>query len=405
MKFYEYRKGYFIMWIEELTNSKGIRYKYIDRFKDPNTRKWVRVSVTLNSKNRQAKKAAAMMLKEKFHEKTVTIAEKRAALLGTLTMYQVLDEWYEFTRPTVKITTARSHRFQCNVIKRSIPSSLLFVEYTPAMAETLVNSLYYEEGLSHSYCKCILSTIKGTMRYAKKKAHYVDDIQDFEEIELVKRPTTPEELQKKFNKFLDRGELASCLSQLREINERICFAMEFIALTGLRCGEMLALRIQDYDRGKSMINVNGTLVATVKNCDDVQRGTPKNVYSYRDVYLNERAKHILDWFIMENKKAALWTHGMYKDRGYIFTTKWGNPYHLPYINRLLRRVHIPNKQVSTHIFRHTHISLLTEEGLDLKSIMKRVGHHNPNTTLSIYTHVTEAMNEAAKRKIDLLRIV
>lgn len=393
------------MWIEEITNEKGTRYKYCDRFKNKATKKYMKVSVTLDGKNRHFQRLAIKLLREKFEEKTITIEEKRAALLESLTFYQVLDEWREFVRPKVKITTDREHGYIVQLIKKSVPPSLLLVEYTPSMAENLVNQKYYENGLSHSYCKSILSAIKNTMRYAKKKAHYLDDVQDFEEIEIDKRPATPAELKKKFNKFLDRGELSICLSQLRELNSRVALAMEFIALTGLRCGELLALRVQDYNRQTHSINVNGTILGTVKNGDDVQRGTPKNVYSYRDVYLNKRAAYILEWFILENRKAALWTQGMYKDRGYIFTTKWGNPYNLSYIDRLLRKVKIPNKHVTTHIFRHTHISMLTEKRLDLKSIMQRVGHHNPNTTLSIYTHVTHAMDEEAKKKIDSLQVI
>ncbi|MDY0395372.1 tyrosine-type recombinase/integrase [Virgibacillus halophilus] len=41
------------------------------------------------------------------------------------------------------------------------------------------------------------------------------------------------------------------------------------------------------------------------------------------------------------------------------------------------------------MFRHTHISMLTEAGVDLPTIMKLVGHENDKTTTKIYTHVTK----------------
>ena len=125
-------------------------------------------------------------------------------------------------------------------------------------------------------------------------------------------------------------------------------------------------------------------------------------YLYRDVYLNERAKQILDKFILQNKQSALWDYKTYKDKGYIFTTKTGYPYDLSYINRLLRKIDIPNKHISSHIFRHTHISLLAELDTPLKAIMQRVGHHNPNTTLQIYTHVTETMKIELQNKLKAL---
>lgn len=48
---------------------------------------------------------------------------------------------------------------------------------------------------------------------------------------------------------------------------------------------------------------------------------------------------------------------------------------------------INKKAAIPHIFRlrHTHISMLAEAGVDLKTIMQRVGHNDPDTTLRIYT--------------------
>lgn len=50
-----------------------------------------------------------------------------------------------------------------------------------------------------------------------------------------------------------------------------------------------------------------------------------------------------------------------------------------------------NKNLSSHIFRHTHTSLLSKMNIPLKAIMDRVGHEDEATTLKIYTHVTKKM--------------
>ncbi|MEI3607722.1 tyrosine-type recombinase/integrase [Pseudogracilibacillus sp. SE30717A] len=42
-------------------------------------------------------------------------------------------------------------------------------------------------------------------------------------------------------------------------------------------------------------------------------------------------------------------------------------------------------------FRHSHILMMTESGIDLLTIMQRVGHEDPDMTLKVYTHVTEKM--------------
>ena len=61
------------------------------------------------------------------------------------------------------------------------------------------------------------------------------------------------------------------------MSPRLALAMEFITLTGLRCGELLALRWQDVDINKRQANINGTLLKSARNGEDIQRGTPKNI--------------------------------------------------------------------------------------------------------------------------------
>lgn len=234
------------MWIEKIINEKGIRYKYSERIKHPITNKWIKISVTLNSNNRHVQKEAVTILNDKFIEKTKTTADRKTENLVSLTLYEVLDEWEAYTSPTVKIRTSDNHKTYVKRIKKALSTALLFVEFTPVIAEKIVRELYYTEMLSYNYSKTMLTTIQRVMWYAKK-AGYIDQIGEYNEIELKKRPTTAKELQKAANKFINHDELKECLRQLDGINHRLSLSMEFIALKGLRCCEMLALRIQDYD--------------------------------------------------------------------------------------------------------------------------------------------------------------
>lgn len=56
------------------------------------------------------------------------------------------------------------------------------------------------------------------------------------------------------------------------------------------------------------------------------------------------------------------------------------------------------KQIPTHGLRHTHCSLLFEAGASLKEVQDRLGHSDIQTTMNIYTHVTEKAQEEAINK-------
>lgn len=380
------------MWVETLTNSKGTRYKYCERYELPNgeTRK---VAITLNSNSTYARKQASIELQNKIKD-----VIKQLHLDPNITMYEVAQLWLEHTEPTVKIATHINHTLHVKKIFTYIDTSIPLVKITPIMIENMIHNVYYKEELSYYYAKSILTTVRAIFRHAKRR-RIIQDIHEIEDISVKKKPFTHTEIAKKQNKFLDAVELKSVLAQLTKLAPRVALLIEFMSLTGLRIGELLALRYCDYDEKKATININGTLQYFYKNGSDIKRGTPKNIYSVRDVTLDARCVKILNSIITDNKRQSLWFKG-YEEQGYIFTAKRGNSYDMQYINKLLKQVHIEGKHLTTHIFRHTHISILAELGIPLKAIMQRVGHNDPATTLSIYTHVTQHMKNDIVEKLN-----
>jgi len=127
--------------------------------------------------------------------------------------------------------------------------------------------------------------------------------------------------------------------------------------------------------------------------------SPKNVFSNRIIPISNDTKAVIEKWISQNElnKAI---NPNYNDMGFILAAPNGDSVPPFSMNRVLRNLSAKlkdqgklNKRLSTHIFRHTHISLLAEMGINQKAIMSRVGQVNPMTTLKIYTHVTKKVEQ------------
>lgn len=263
----------------------------------------------------------------------------------------------------------------------------------------ILNELYYKENLSKSYVEQIRAHINLVLKYAQTRSYITSN--PMLEVSIKSKPKTIEQIHKMKNKYLEKDELENVIRFTRERNERYANLLEFIALTGTRVGEALALKFDD-------ITENNIPIKTTYNYADKTHETTKNEYSYRNI---ETTPRILE--IVKNQKNLYSLFQIskrgFQDNQYIFFSTSGQPLHVSDINYFLKtkvtpNVNIQNKHLSTHIFRHTHISLLTELGVPLKFIMDRVGHNNPKTTLSIYTHVTNGMRDNVKEKLDSLII-
>ncbi len=277
----------------------------------------------------------------------------------------------------VKRSTLQSYTFHNKKLLKALPPGATVHDLNAPFVQSFINRTM--ERSSFSTVRILFSYIRQLLTFARRRG-YIEDMSWLSDIELKAPPLTPDALKKKQDKLLDKEELHEVLEKIRAICPPLSLIFEFQALTGLRFGEIVALRIEDYN-GDS-VSVNGTYTM------NGERTTPKNVYSVRTVQLNSRSKAIINDFI--EKAMAQYAVKPPKDERYILINSAGSPYALTFANTMLHRIDYP-KKVTSHTFRHTHISMLAEQGLPLKAIMDRVGHSEPRTTLAVYTHVTKEM--------------
>lgn len=373
------------MWIEKVKTGYAFREWYVD----PLTNKKKKVSVTMPSKTNSSKKAASEKLK-------ALIAEKLKYQGTDLLFFDMIQAYIDSQQDFVKESTVLGYKAVKKRLREYFPEGAKADLLTPAYLQDVINKLV--KRYSHSYGKKAYVLIKASYLLAERLGT-VASASIIRRVEVPRPRQSVEEVEKAREKFLSRDELAEVLGLIKVESPSVALICEFQSRTGLRIGELAALRDEDYDG--SEIYVNATLVWARKLGDKPYRGDPKNVYSIRHVKLDKRAKDIIKHFQLRNKRRRLWEPTRHDRAGetYIFTSTEGGPIDLAYINRVLRRIHY-NKHISTHIFRHTHISLLAEAGVPIKAIMQRVGHNEPSTTLAVYTHVTQQMADKAVEALE-----
>ncbi|HDJ6778517.1 TPA: site-specific integrase [Staphylococcus aureus] len=399
------------MWIEKFKNKNNeTKYRYYEKYKDPYTDKWKRVSVVLNKNTKQSQKEAMFRLEEKIKEK---LNNKSSSELKTLTFHTLLDEWLEYHIKTSgsKVTTLNNIKTRVKNIKKNSAKELLLNKLDTKYMQMFINKL--SSIYSTNQLRYQLGHMKEAIKYAVKFYDYPNE-HLLTGVKLPKKRKTIEDIEKDEAKMYNYLELQQVI-QIRDFilnynslhyRTRILIAgaLEVQALTGMRIGELLALQIKDVDLKNKTIDINGTLHRIKCNTGFGYKDTTKTTGSKRNITINSRTAKVLKKIMLENKKMKQWKPS-YIDRGFLFTTSKGNPLQIDKINKLLslaaESLNI-NKKVTTHTLRHTHISLLVEMNISLKAIMKRVGHTDEKTTIKVYTHVTEKMDRELDRKLEKL---
>lgn len=130
------------MWIEELPNGK---FKYFERYKDPYTEKYRRVSVTLNSKSNQAKKQAMMELQDKINKKASQHHQSDVSLS------MLFEEWILIYKQRVKEQTYLTSISLYKAISKRLDINILVKNITSSYIQKFLNDFYYKENYSYSY--------------------------------------------------------------------------------------------------------------------------------------------------------------------------------------------------------------------------------------------------------------
>jgi len=195
----------------------------------------------------------------------------------------------------------------------------------------------------------------------------------------------PQQGLRKEPKILNAEALAKLLGQLREPYRSMVI---LAALTGLRVGELLALRWKVVDLPRGTICISESVFQG-------QVQTPKSERSIRTIPIGPQTRVLLE--VHRQRFAPKWSEG-----DLIFPNQLGGPHRE---SNLLERVLRPAakaaglEHVTWHQLRHIHASVLHDIGVPAKIAQQQLGHANVQTTMNFYTH---AIPETHRRAIESL---
>lgn len=182
--------------------------------------------------------------------------------------------------------------------------------------------------------------------------------------------------------------------------------------TGLRSGELFALRWQDIDFEKKVIKVERNLVYAKYETDEVKQfhiETPKTAYSIREVPINNICEKYLKRQYMLKCMLSRKYPNKTEFRDILFVTSRNTPLNTSLMYEAIKRiVDIRNETLDDmekmdvfggHTFRHTFATRCIEAGVKPKTLQAYLGHATLEMTMNLYVHT---MDDVKQEEIELL---
>ena len=184
--------------------------------------------------------------------------------------------------------------------------------------------------------------------------------------------------------------------EIRKLLQKLedpCQVVVLVAVsTGLRIGEILALRWKRIDLLRNTIEVAETYSSG-------EFGPPKTRSSRRTIPISTSLGEVFKRLRPPNCEPE----------GLVFATSKGTPLNPKNLyNRELAPAcdELGLPRISWHSFRHTHATLLHESGESLKTAQSLLGHSDLETTLGVYTHaIPDSQKRAVERVAEVLNPV
>lgn len=366
------------MWVEQVKTG----YKYIERYTDPMTGKYKRVSIVLKKNTAQAKKQAQEALSKKIeHALNMYPAQKDMTLSRLINLYR------EEQKNTIKASTYERNYYACESIKKILGEDTLLKNLNAGY----IRSAFLSTGEKPGRLNERMIRLKALLRWGYRN-DYLESISFLDKLERFNDVPHRVKIE---DKFLEAEELRLLLEHMKIKKWRIL--TEFLALTGLRFGEAAALLRSD-------INLKERVIHVTKTYDQIHDivTTPKTGCSVRDISIQDELLPVCK-IVLANSMCENIIH----ISNILFPGTAREHMQFDCYAKYLREQSEKaiGRRITPHTLRHTHASLLMEQGIDIDTISRRLGHSDSRITREIYLHVTKKLKERENEKLRDIKIL
>ncbi|MDE7165280.1 MAG: site-specific integrase [Clostridiales bacterium] len=278
-----------------------------------------------------------------------------------------LNEWLENTvKPTVKYRTYEKYS---RIINRQVIPELGAHELNDLTATTLQT---YTAKLSAKYSANTVNGIVAVIRSSLERACQIG-LTDKQFADSIKRPKIIEKQVECFSVEEQKKIEAYIINS----NKDKMFGIILCLYTGLRIGELLALKWTDIDFDKAFISITKACNDSWKNGKYVKQiDTPKTIMSKRLIPIPRQLLQSLKVIRKRSKSDMVVSSDSIEQ---ISIRSYQRTFEL-----VLKKLKIPHK--GFHSLRHTFATRAIECGMDVKTLSEILGHKNSTITLNRYTH-------------------
>lgn len=280
---------------------------------------------------------------------------------------EIVQMWLKSLKNTVKESTYANYLMKA---EKHILSRLGGISYDKLTVEILNDFVAkrLESGLSAKYVSDISVLIKSATKFAHRQYGYAD------KAEFMSLPKKEKPAEKRLLNSSEQNILTTQLmNDINPSNAGILLS----ATTGMRIGELCALKWSDFDFEKSIVTVSRT-IQRIKNRDGhgtkIVVTSPKSRTSLREIPIPEFLKNTLAKIKSDNNSFVLTGN-----------SKFVEPRTMQYrFKNTLRRLNLP--QVNFHSLRHMFATKCVSLGIDVKTLSEILGHSSVKITLDRYVH-------------------